>query len=80
MATVKMVRQISGSRDGKDWPKPGETIDVPADEAKQLIANGNAVDPSAGREEKAVVKPDVETAVRNRAHKAVNANKDRKEG
>jgi hypothetical protein len=33
---VKMLTQISGVRDGKPWPAEGDTIDVPADEAKSL--------------------------------------------
>ncbi len=39
---VTMRRQISGTRDGVDWPAPGGTIDVPEDEAAQLIALGHA--------------------------------------
>lgn len=39
---VTMIRQISGSRDGVDWPAPGESIDVPDEEAAGLIANGLA--------------------------------------
>lgn len=34
---VKMRGQISGTRDGKDWPAPGEVIDLPDAEAVQLI-------------------------------------------
>ena len=40
---VKMRALISGSRDGKKWPKPGETLEVPDAEAAQLIAQGIAV-------------------------------------
>lgn len=39
---VTMLCQISGTRDGVDWPAPGETIDVPDDEAASLVANGLA--------------------------------------
>lgn len=39
---VTMLRHISGTRDGVDWPAPGESIDVPDDEAQGLIANGLA--------------------------------------
>ena len=42
MPKVEMVIQISGSRNGSDWPAPGGTIDVPADEAANLISNGFA--------------------------------------
>lgn len=39
---VTMRAQISGTRDGKDWPVPGESIDLPEAEAKQLIEQGMA--------------------------------------
>jgi hypothetical protein len=39
---VTMLRQVSGTRDGVDWPAPGESIDVPDDEAESLIGNGLA--------------------------------------
>lgn len=39
---VTMKRQISGTRDGVDWPEPGGTIDVPDDEAATLIEIGAA--------------------------------------
>lgn len=42
---ITMRRQISGTRDGVDWPAPGESIDLPDDEAAQLIALGHAVVP-----------------------------------
>lgn len=34
--------QVSGTRDGADWPAPGETVDVSAVEAEELVANGVA--------------------------------------
>lgn len=37
-----MIRQISGTRDGADWPPPGETVDVTDDEARQLVRSGVA--------------------------------------
>jgi hypothetical protein len=39
---VTMRRQISGTRDGVDWPAPGETIEVPDEEAASLIQLGHA--------------------------------------
>lgn len=48
--TVRLVGKISGTRDGEDWPNPGETIALPEDEANALLASGIAV------------KPEVETA------------------
>ena len=54
---VTMRQKISGSRDGVDWPDPGETIDLPDGEAEQLVSLGLAVagdapaDPPADAEE-----------------------------
>ena len=45
MPKVEMVVQISGARDGVDWPAPGGTLDVPEQEAAELIANGFARKP-----------------------------------
>ena len=42
MPKVVMVVQISGTRDGVDWPAPGGVLEVPADEAANLISNGFA--------------------------------------
>jgi membrane protein involved in colicin uptake len=53
--TVRLVARISGTRDGEDWPAPGETIALPEAEANQLLLNGMAVT------------PDVETATANGA-------------
>lgn len=39
---IAMKVQISGTRDGADWPAPGGTIDLPDDEATQLIGLGLA--------------------------------------
>ena len=39
---VRMNIQISGTRNGEDWPAPGGTVEVPDAEAAQLVANGNA--------------------------------------
>lgn len=36
---VRMNIQISGTRDGVAWPAPGETVTLPDDEAKTLIAS-----------------------------------------
>lgn len=42
MAKVKMLQQISGTRDGVRWPDVGETVDVPEGEADALVAQGYA--------------------------------------
>lgn len=43
---VTMIVQISGTRDGEDWPGFGEEITVPEDEADGLIANSLALTPA----------------------------------
>ena len=42
MPKVEMLVLISGTRNGVDWPGVGEPIDVPAQEAADLVANGFA--------------------------------------
>lgn len=56
MATkkVRMIAQISGTHDGKEWPAPGETVVLPAVEADDMIRAGLAADPSASEEENAL--------------------------
>jgi hypothetical protein len=57
---VTMRVQMSGTRDGVDWPAPGESISLPDDEAAQLLAQGMAVVP--GGIESASAEPVAETA------------------
>lgn len=53
---VVMLTQISGFRDGVEWPSPGEPIDVPAPEAADLIHAGYAKEaPDAPTPEPAAV-------------------------
>ncbi|GAA4849716.1 hypothetical protein GCM10023403_10600 [Pseudonocardia benzenivorans] len=37
---VRMKHQISGTRDGVEWPAPGEEIDLPDDEAAAVCHTG----------------------------------------
>lgn len=39
---VRMLTNITGSRNGEEWPRPGGTLDVPDHEGVDLIANGYA--------------------------------------
>lgn len=39
---IRMKADISGSRNGKPWPRRGETIDVPDAEGADLCASGIA--------------------------------------
>lgn len=47
MTKVELKIQLSGVRDGVDWPAPGEIVDVPADEAENLIRTGAAIECAA---------------------------------
>lgn len=40
---IVLTGQISGTRDGKDWPAPGTEIDLPDKEAEGLVTNGTAI-------------------------------------
>ncbi|WP_345473743.1 hypothetical protein QMQ05_05750 [Glutamicibacter ectropisis] len=66
---VRMRALISGSRNGKKWPKPGQTIELPAEEAAQLIAQGIAEDPDAA--ETATVADGAEKAVTPAGNKSL---------
>lgn len=62
---VRMLGHISGSRDGVMWPKQGEEIDVPDEEAASLIWNKLA-EPVA-EEEQAVEQKEAEVPEGNKA-------------
>lgn len=66
---VTMRARISGSRNGKPWPPVGQKIDVPDDEAAQLIRQGIAYIP----EETATVKDEVETATVPAGNRSLSA-------
>lgn len=34
---IRMLHNISGTRDGVPWPDPGEVVDLPDDEALTLL-------------------------------------------
>lgn len=40
---VRLTGQISGTRDGQNWPEPGTIVDLPDTEARGLIAGNSAV-------------------------------------
>lgn len=42
MSKVYLKVKLSGSRNGDEWPDVGDSIDVPDDEAAQLVATGLA--------------------------------------
>lgn len=41
---VRMIADVSGTRDGQDWPKRGEVVEFPDSEAADLIAANIAVE------------------------------------
>jgi len=47
---VRMKVTISGTRDGQPWPDRGNSVDLPDDEAKQMIAGGLATEDTDGDE------------------------------
>jgi len=48
MTHVKLDVQISGTRNGEDWPPPGTVLDFPEAEARDLIAAGQGHEPADG--------------------------------
>lgn len=40
---IRLRVDISGSRDGTPWPRRGEVVDLPQDEAVHMCSNGMAV-------------------------------------
>ena len=63
MVVIRLRVQISGTRNGEPWPRPGETLAVPADEADNLAAAGLAtVVEVIETIEAAVLEPDTEQA------------------
>jgi hypothetical protein len=67
---IEMRAQLSGTRDGVEWPAPGEVVDLPDDEAAQLIADGLAQPslpaPPAGEVQEADAGADVQPSRRGR--------------
>lgn len=54
--------QVSGTRDGKDWPAPGTLVVLPKEEALGLVRGGTAALPVRPGAEKAVDTAPVEYA------------------
>ncbi|WP_327180459.1 hypothetical protein OG599_35200 (plasmid) [Streptomyces sp. NBC_01335] len=52
---IRMLQQMSGTRNGEDWPARGAVTDLPTGEAQHLVASGIA-------EEVGDDEPEVETA------------------
>jgi hypothetical protein len=39
---IKLLAEITGTRNGEPWPKRGEEIDLPDDEAATMVSVGMA--------------------------------------
>lgn len=64
---VRMRVQISGTRDGREWPPRGGLVDLPAAEAAQLCAAGMAEPcPEDPPVQTAAAKPAPRTAARRK--------------
>ena len=61
MVTIRLRVQISGTRNGEPWPRPGDTLDVPGHEAVNLVA-ARIADLVETPEQAAVLEPDTEQA------------------
>ena len=64
MATIKMLANVSGTRDGVEWPELGGTIDLRAAEAEALAAAGLARIIDEPKVERATSRRKTETATR----------------
>jgi hypothetical protein len=62
MAEVIMRARISGTRDGVDWPAPGEVLSTSAAEAAELIDAGLAVAKPGKAAPESAAAPEPETA------------------
>lgn len=73
---VIMRARLTGTRNGVEWPAPGEPVDLPQDEAELLVANGLAVADESQPAKKAAVEsaavkaPENASAQKPRARKA----------
>ena len=65
---VKLLAQISGTRDGEGWPAPGTVIDLPDDEATSMINSGLCAAVVGAPTEAAAIEP-AETATAPKARK-----------
>jgi hypothetical protein len=55
---VQMIADISGTRNGVDWPQRGGTIDLPDDEAAHLVAAGLAEVPNGKPKARTIAEAD----------------------
>lgn len=73
---IIMKTQISGTRDGVEWPHPGGVIDVPSAEAEALLHAGYAQRPGSAEgdvEQATAPTADVEQATAPRRRRKATA-------
>jgi hypothetical protein len=59
---IKMKVQMSGTRNGAEWPDVGETVDLPKEEAAKMCAAGMAI-PVASKDEDVEVREETPVEV-----------------
>lgn len=47
---IKLTGDVQGTRNGEEWPPRGTVVDLPDDEARQLIGSGIAVEAAKATE------------------------------
>lgn len=57
---VRMKVQISGTRDGQEWPAGGGEVELPDEEGAHLCASGLAVPLADGDEPETATAPEAE--------------------
>lgn len=70
--TYTVCIPVSGTRNGVDWPRPGEQIVLPEREAADYIAAGIVIDPEGAAVETAT-RPGSEKATRPRGRGSAKA-------
>jgi hypothetical protein len=63
---VRMTVDISGTRNGQEWPPRGEVVDLPDDEGAALCSSGMATPVAVDKVEKAVAAEPEKRATRKR--------------
>lgn len=53
---LQMKVQVSGTRNGEDWPAPGDVVEVPDEEAVLLLNGGLAETVESAKPEKAAAR------------------------
>ncbi|HCA86372.1 MAG TPA: hypothetical protein DEQ61_13230 [Streptomyces sp.] len=60
---IRMKVEMSGTRNGQPWPKPGEVVELPTAEAAHLVASGVAEQVAEPKPVETATAPPAETAV-----------------